>query len=338
MPSKLSPHSPWTALAHGLAAGSATGRWVSGSLAGARAELPKRARRAHWSRPLIRLRPAFATRRGAGGRGFEQEAVPPAVWHLFGLRFAELGTVTWHAQPGKPETTPVPAGGERAALTGWASTTTAAEADARAPWSVRNLEPPGAAAGVAGLNPRQVRRSPPLELAADDYASSLEAALGPWPTNRDQRSSPNTNRPAANCNNAISCAGGSERSCAGCRPVPPLLVKNRPTTSEERTRSKHPFGPPGLPQERPGRGDAVNTASDRLGPGEPPTDPDGRTAGRAEKAGGLSGAPLRARAQEVLRRWQRHTAGPALRLIRRGRDWIRAQAALGAEASSGAST
>ncbi len=57
---------------------------------------------------------------------------------------------------------------------------------------------------------------------------------------------------------------------------------------------------------------AVNTSLDRLGLGDRRLPQTGRTL--AEEAGGLSGAPLRHRALEVLRRL-RATAGPALPLI-----------------------
>lgn len=35
--------------------------------------------------------------------GFDKDGVAAAVWGSFGFGFAELGTVTWHAQPGNPQ-------------------------------------------------------------------------------------------------------------------------------------------------------------------------------------------------------------------------------------------
>ena len=40
--------------------------------------------------------------------GFDKNAVAAGLWHLFGFGFAELGTVTWHGQPGNPRPALVP--------------------------------------------------------------------------------------------------------------------------------------------------------------------------------------------------------------------------------------
>ena len=89
---------------------------------------------------------------------------------------------------------------------------------------------------------------------------------------------------------------------------PPLLVKIAPDLEDDAidaiARMAYEEGLAGVI--------AVNTSLDRLGLADRRLPQTGRTL--AEEAGGLSGAPLRARALEVLRRL-RATAGPALPLI-----------------------
>ena len=48
--------------------------------------------------------------------GFDKNAVAAGIWHLFGFGFAELGTVTWHSQPGNPRPRLFRLSEERAAL------------------------------------------------------------------------------------------------------------------------------------------------------------------------------------------------------------------------------
>ena len=95
------------------------------------------------------------------------------------------------------------------------------------------------------------------------------------------------------------------RGQSGC---PPLLVKIAPDLADEAidalARLAYAEGLAGVI--------ATNTSLDRLGLGQRRLLQTGRTL--AEEAGGLSGAPLRARALEVLRRL-RVSAGPQLPLI-----------------------
>jgi len=84
---------------------------VQGALAGLAAEL---------SRPDPRLEQSLFGCRFANpvglAAGFDKNGVAAAIWHLFGFGFAELGTITWHAQPGNPRPRLFRLAAERAAL------------------------------------------------------------------------------------------------------------------------------------------------------------------------------------------------------------------------------
>ena len=48
--------------------------------------------------------------------GFDKNGVAAGVWDCFGFGFAEVGTVTWHGQPGNPKPRLFRLAAERAAL------------------------------------------------------------------------------------------------------------------------------------------------------------------------------------------------------------------------------
>jgi dihydroorotate dehydrogenase len=276
-------------------------RWplVSGALAGLGAELQRRDPRLEQT--LFGCR--FINPVGLAA-GFDKNGVAAALWHLFGFGFAELGTVTWEAQPGNPRPRLFRLAAERAALNRMGFNNGGAAA-LRRTLERQALPPCGQRPAVLGINLGKSRATP-LELAPDDYASSLEllAPLADYAV--INVSSPNTPglrdlQDEAQLRRLVERL----RRLPAC---PPLLVKIAPDLEDDAidviARLAYEEGLAGVI--------AVNTSLHRLGLGQRLIPQTGRTL--AEEPGGLSGAPLRQRALEVLRRL-RATAGPALPLI-----------------------
>jgi dihydroorotate dehydrogenase len=272
---------------------------VQGALAGLAAEL---------SRPDPRLEQSLFGCRFANpvglAAGFDKNGVAAAIWHLFGFGFAELGTITWHGQPGNPRPRLFRLAAERAALNRMGFNNQGAQACRRL-LERQRLPAPGQRPAVLGINLGKSKITP-LEQAPDDYAASLEllAPLADYAV--INVSSPNTPGLRELQDEALLRRLVERlRRLPGC---PPLLVKIAPDLEDDAidgiARLAYQEGLAGVI--------AVNTSLDRLGLGDRRLPQTGRTL--AEEAGGLSGAPLRHRALEVLRRL-RATAGPALPLI-----------------------
>ncbi len=272
---------------------------VSGALAGLGAELQRHDPRLEQT--LFGCR--FANPVGLAA-GFDKNAVAAGIWHLFGFGFAELGTITWHPQPGNPRPRLFRLAAERAALNRMGFNNAGAQA-ARLTLERQRLAPPGQRPAVLGINLGKSKLTS-LELAPDDYASSLEllAPLADYAV--VNVSSPNT--PGLRDlqeDTQLRRLVERLRRLPGC---PPLLVKIAPDLEDDAidaiARLAYEEGLAGVI--------AVNTSQHRLGLEQRRLAGSGLTL--AEEAGGLSGRPLRPRALEVLRRL-RATAGPALPLI-----------------------
>jgi dihydroorotate dehydrogenase len=169
----------------------------------------------------------------------------------------------------------------------------------------QGLPAAGQRPAVLGINIGKSKQTP-LELAPDDYASSLEllAPLADYAV--VNVSSPNT--PGLR---ELQEEGHLRRLVERLRRTPgcpPLLVKVAPDLEDDAidaiARMAYQEGLAGVI--------AVNTSMDRLGLEQRRLPQTGRSL--ADEAGGLSGVPIRRRALEVLRRL-RATAGPALPLI-----------------------
>mgnify|MGYP002654588455 CR=1 FL=1 len=272
---------------------------VSGALAGLGAELQRQD--ARLEQTLFGCR--FPNPVGLAA-GFDKNAVAAGIWHLFGFGFAELGTITWHAQPGNPRPRLFRLAEERAALNRMGFNNVGAQA-ARRTLERQQLPPAGQRPAVLGINFGKSKVTS-LDLAPDDYASSLEllAPLADYAV--VNVSSPNTPglrelQEDAQLRRLVERL----RRLPGC---PPLLVKIAPDLEDDAidaiARLAYEEGLAGVI--------AVNTSLNRLGLEERRLSQTGRSL--AEEAGGLSGVPIRRRALEVLRRL-RATAGPALPLI-----------------------
>lgn len=236
--------------------------------------------------------------------GFDKNGVAAGVWDCFGFGFAEVGTVTWHGQPGNPKPRLFRLAAERAALNRMGFNNKGAEAMQRT-LERQALPAPGHRPAVLGINFGKSKLTP-LDQAPDDYAASLEC-LAPMadyavinvsspntPGLRDLQDSTQLRRLVERLRRLPAC--------------PPLLVKIAPDLEDDAidgiARLAYEEGLAGVI--------AVNTSLDRLGLGQRLIAQTGRTL--AEEAGGLSGDPLRYRAVEVIRRL-RASAGPALPLI-----------------------
>ena len=272
---------------------------VSGSLAGLSAELEVRDLRLEQTLFGCRFRNPVGL-----AAGFDKNAVAAGIWHLFGFGFAEVGTITWHAQPGNPKPRLFRLAAERAALNRMGFNNSGALA-ARRTLERQSLPPVGQRPAVLGINLGKSKVTP-LEQAPDDYASSLEllAPLADYAV--INVSSPNTPGLRELQDDAqLRRLVERLRRLPAC---PPLLVKIAPDLEDEAidaiARLAYEEGLAGVI--------AVNTSLNRLGLEQRRIAQTGRTL--AEEAGGLSGAPLRARALEVLRRL-RAVAGPGLPLV-----------------------
>lgn len=236
--------------------------------------------------------------------GFDKNGVAAGLWDRFGFGFAELGTVTWQAQAGNPRPRLFRLAAERAALNRMGFNNDGAQA-VRRTLERQGLPPPGRRPAVLGLNIGK-SRSASLELAPDDYASSL-ALLAPLADYAVINvSSPNT--PGLRDLQEESQLRRLVERLRRLPACPPLLVKIAPDLEDDAidaiARLAYEEGLAGVI--------AVNTSQHRLGLEQRRLTGSGLTL--AEEAGGLSGRPLRPRALEVLRRL-RATAGPALPLI-----------------------
>ena len=272
---------------------------VSGALAGLAAELQHPDPRLEQS--LFGCR--FANPVGLAA-GFDKNGVAAAIWHLFGFGFAEVGTVTWHGQPGNPRPRLFRLAAERAALNRMGFNNDGAQV-LRRTLERQQLPPPGRRPAVLGINLGKSKLTS-LELAPDDYASSLEllAPLADYAV--INVSSPNT--PGLRELQEETLLRRLVERLRRLPACPPLLVKIAPDLEDDAidaiARIAYEEGLAGVI--------AVNTSLNRFGLEQRRLAQTGRTL--AQEAGGLSGAPLRARALEVLRRL-RATAGPALPLI-----------------------
>ncbi len=272
---------------------------VEGALAGLGAELQRRDPRLQQT--LFGCR--FANPVGLAA-GFDKNGVAAAIWHCFGFGFAELGTITAQPQQGNPRPRLFRLAAERAALNRMGFNNLGAMAVRRI-LEQQALPPSGQRSAVLGINLGKSREVS-LELAPDDYATSLEllAPLGDYAV--INVSSPNTpGLRELQQETQLRRLVERLRRLPGC---PPLLVKIAPDLEDDAidaiARLAYQEGLAGVI--------AVNTSQDRLGLADRILGATGRPL--SQESGGLSGRPLRHRALAVLRRL-RAMAGPSLPLI-----------------------
>lgn len=233
--------------------------------------------------------------------GFDKRARAVPAWPALGFGFAEVGTITAHPQPGnpKPRIHRLPA--DRALINrlGFNNAGAAATAATLARWRRRGL----LGRAPLGINLGKSKITAPEDAPAD-YAASLELLWGFADYVTVNVSSPNT--PGLRDLQAIGPMGAildaldavAARMTAGrAGAPPPVLVKLAPDLAPEDIDAVVD-----LAMERGLAGVIVtNTTLSRDGLASPPE--------LAAREGGLSGAPLRARATAIVERVARRAEG-----------------------------
>lgn len=159
--------------------------------------------------------------------GFDKDGMASTVWPDFGFGFAEVGTVTWHAQPGNPKPRLFRLLDDEAVLNRMGFNNQGAESLAQR-LSIRRSQTEGSFPLGINLGKSKVT---PLEAAAEDYAASFNVlkTLGDYfvvnvssPNTPGLRSLQSTEqlKPILA---AIQAANGEQR---------PLLVKISPDLAE----------------------------------------------------------------------------------------------------------
>ena len=236
--------------------------------------------------------------------GLDKNGVAAAIWHRFGFGFAELGTITWHAQKGNPRPRLFRLANEKAALNRMGFNNDGAK-KMKERLEKQKLQKPGKRNAVIGLNLGKSKITS-LDNAPEDYASSLEILSSVADYAVINVSSPNTPglRELQNTEQLRRLIKRLKR-VKGC---PPLLVKIAPDLKNEDIDNLAK-----LAKEEQLEGViAINTSLNRLGLEKRVISQTGLSLNL--EAGGLSGAPLRQRGIEVIKRL-RNAAGPELPLI-----------------------
>jgi dihydroorotate dehydrogenase len=229
--------------------------------------------------------------------GFDKDGLGARAWPLFGFGFAELGTVTHHPQPGNPRPRLFRLLPDQAVLNRMGFNNGGA---AQLAEQLQRYWPTGRSPIPLGMNLGKSKITP-LEAAVDDYVASFQC-LYPWGDYFVVNvSSPNTpglrSLQARDQLAPILSALQAEN-----REGKPLLVKIAPDLAWEDIADLVDLA---LEQQLAGI-IATNTTLQRdglktsqLSTGRSP----------AEEAGGISGAPLRQRATDVIRFIYRHSQG-----------------------------
>ena len=236
--------------------------------------------------------------------GLDKNGVAAGIWDIFGFGFAELGTVTMHAQEGNQRPRLFRLAAEQAALNRMGFNNNGATIMKKT-LEKQNLLKPGERPTIIGLNLGKSKKTP-LEEAPKDYAFSLTALSHLADYAVINVSSPNTPglrdlQNSKQLNELVTHLQKLER-------CPPLLVKIAPDLTNEEIDRLGIFA-----KEKQLAGlIAVNTSLNRLGLEKRVLLQSGLPL--EKEAGGLSGTPLRKRGVEVIRRL-RNAVGPDLPLI-----------------------
>tara|TARA_B100001778_G_scaffold70066_1_gene55503 strand:+ start:227 stop:1384 length:1158 start_codon:yes stop_codon:yes gene_type:complete len=228
--------------------------------------------------------------------GFDKNGVGAGLWNYFGFGFAELGTITWHAQEGNPKPRLFRIAKEKAALNRMGFNNEGAENFLKTIEKQKILAP-GNRPCVLGINLGKSKITP-LDEAHKDYSLSLKllAPLSDYAV--INVSSPNTpGLRSLQGTKQIKKLISTLKDLPNC---PPLLVKIAPDLSNEAideiARVAMENGIDGII--------AINTSLDRFDLKNLKIKT-GNTLG--QENGGLSGLPLQKRGLEVIRRLRRST-------------------------------
>ena len=228
--------------------------------------------------------------------GFDKNGVGAGLWSYFGFGFAELGTITWHAQKGNPKPRLFRIAKEKAALNRMGFNNEGAQKFFKT-IEKQKIAPPGHRPCVIGINLGKSKITP-LEEAYKDYALSLDllAPLSDYAV--INASSPNT--PGLRSLQETKQIQKLIRTLKKLSNCPPLLIKIAPDLSNESideiARVAKEEGVDGII--------AINTSLNRYNLQNLKLQT-GKTLGQED--GGLSGLPLQKRGIEVITRIRRIT-------------------------------
>ena len=228
--------------------------------------------------------------------GFDKNGVGAGLWNYFGFGFAELGTITWHAQEGNPKPRLFRIAKEKAALNRMGFNNEGAEKFLKTIEKQKILAP-GNRPCVLGINLGKSKITP-LDEAYKDYSLSLKllAPLSDYAV--INVSSPNTpGLRSLQGTKQIKKLISTLKDLPNC---PPLLVKIAPDLSNE---AIDEIARVAMENDIDGI-IAINTSLDRFDLKNLKIKT-GNTLG--QENGGLSGLPLQKRGLEVIRRLRRST-------------------------------
>jgi len=228
--------------------------------------------------------------------GFDKNGVGAGLWHYFGFGFAELGTITWHAQKGNPKPRLFRIAKEKAALNRMGFNNEGAEKFLKT-IEKQKIPSPGNRPCILGINLGKSKITT-LDEAHKDYALSLQllAPLSDYAV--INVSSPNT--PGLRSLQETKQIKKLIRTLKDLSNCPPLLVKIAPDLSNEAideiARVAVENGIDGII--------AINTSLNRFNLKKLKI----KTGNTLEQEnGGLSGLPLQERGLEVICRLRNST-------------------------------
>ena len=228
--------------------------------------------------------------------GFDKNGVGAGLWNYFGFGFAELGTITWHAQKGNPKPRLFRIAKEKAALNRMGFNNEGAEKFLKT-IEKQQIPGPGSRPCVLGINLGKSKITP-LEEAHKDYFLSLRLLAPISDYAVINVSSPNT--PGLRSLQGTKEIKKLIRTLKDFSNCPPLLVKIAPDLSNEEideiARVSIENGIDGII--------AINTSLNRFNLKNLRI----KTGNTLEQEnGGLSGLPLEKRGLEVIRRLRSST-------------------------------
>ena len=228
--------------------------------------------------------------------GFDKNGVGAGLWNYFGFGFAELGTITWHAQKGNPKPRLFRIAKEKAALNRMGFNNEGAEKFLKT-IEKQQIPVPGNRPCVLGINLGKSKITP-LDEAHKDYFLSLRLLAPISDYAVINVSSPNT--PGLRSLQGTKEIKKLIRTLKDFSNCPPLLVKIAPDLSNEEideiARVSIENGIDGII--------AINTSLNRFNLKNLRI----KTGNTLEQEnGGLSGLPLEKRGLEVIRRLRSST-------------------------------
>ena len=221
--------------------------------------------------------------------GFDKNGVGAGLWSYLGFGFAELGTITWHAQKGNPKPRLFRIAKEKAALNRMGFNNEGAEKFLQT-IEKQKIPAPGSRSCVLGINLGKSKITP-LQEAHKDYALSLELLAPISDYAVINVSSPNT--PGLRSLQGTQQIKKLIKTLKDLPTCPPLLLKIAPDLSNEAVdeigRVAKENGIDGII--------AINTSLNRFNLKHLKI----KTGNTLEQErGGLSGLPLQARGLEVM--------------------------------------